>query len=183
MSYVRTVAHQVGTFALLCMTALGAGCADSPTSIPDAAPLRATTLDPALALSGGNLIGQRVSTDRYVQVFSLPSRQSAQLGQQRNGIRGTIVNGPSPLTSTNPYPLYQVNFDSGPDGWVLGVYLSLLAPLPPTPPPTAVSVASSTAGSLPIARTRDRTTSSISPAGAREPGHAAAPCFVAVWQT
>ena len=142
MSYVRTVAHQVGTFALLCMTALGAGCADSPTSIPDAAPLRATTLDPALALSGGNLIGQRVSTDRYVQVFSLPSRQSAQLGQQRNGIRGTIVNGPSPLTSTNPYPLYQVNFDSGPDGWVLGVYLSLLAPLPPTPPPTAVSVAS-----------------------------------------
>ncbi len=60
-------------------------------------------------------INDRVRTTAKVTIRSTPSPSGASLGNQRAGARGTVVGGP---VDAGGYRWWQVNFDSGPDGWV-----------------------------------------------------------------
>ncbi|HVY35731.1 MAG TPA: Ig-like domain-containing protein, partial [Candidatus Paceibacterota bacterium] len=65
-------------------------------------------------------VGSRVAATTTVWVRSSPSTRATRLGYQRKGATGSVIGGP---TSANGYTWWQVNFDSGADGWVAGNYL------------------------------------------------------------
>ena len=77
-------------------------------------------------------IGTRVKTTANLNVRSKPHTRSGKiLCTQPNGATGTIVGGP---TSAQGYTWWQVNFDTGCDGWSVQSYLSVvLAVAPPSP--------------------------------------------------
>jgi hypothetical protein len=64
--------------------------------------------------------GARVVTLSNLKVRSEPTTSSSQLGVQKSGSQGTILLGP---VSANGYTWWNVDFDSGADGWVAGEYL------------------------------------------------------------
>jgi hypothetical protein len=132
--------RRLASFGALLGAVLAFGCSDAPTAAADTA-LRPASLDPSLAISTSAAVGQRIITDRYVQVFALPSRSATVIGTQRDHVYGRVVEGPSAVTMTEPYPLFRIDFDAGTDGWALGAYLSLTAAPPPT---TTVAVATVT---------------------------------------
>jgi chitodextrinase len=69
-------------------------------------------------------IGARVKTMATVNVRNKPSmtKSSKVLGTQSVGALGTVIGGP---TVNSGYTWWQVNFDSGKDGWVAANYLVL----------------------------------------------------------
>lgn len=136
----RRLAVLFGSAALLTGGALA--CGEAPTSAADEIVERPSYLDPTLAITATTEIGTRVQADRRVSVYRQPSRRSSSSGKQPQGATGTIVEGPSPLTAKDPYPLWRVDFDSGADGWVLGAYMSQLSAPIPVATPTVVAVAS-----------------------------------------
>jgi hypothetical protein len=75
-------------------------------------------------------LGQRVITNTS-SVNVRASAAGSILGQQPDGIIGTTIGGPvsAPLNGTS-YTWFNVNFDSGVDGWAASIYLTYL--LPPT---------------------------------------------------
>lgn len=72
-------------------------------------------------------VGGRVETTDTVNVRRKPSisGKSQILGAQPNGSLGTIISGPS---TANGYTWWQVDFDTGADGFVAGAYLVPIAP-------------------------------------------------------
>src|SRR5262245_224436 len=119
MTFKHKLSRRLAALTFAAVAALLSGCADSPMSPAAEVIARPVNLDPALAVSSSSAVGQRVVTDRYVQVFSQMSRSSAIAGTQPDRVQGTVLEGPSALTSAEPYALFRVNFDSGADGWVL----------------------------------------------------------------
>ncbi len=61
-------------------------------------------------------INSSVTTTESLKVRSLPTTTGAYLGVQKSGSTGTITAGP---TQANGYTWWNVNFTSGPDGWVV----------------------------------------------------------------
>jgi len=69
----------------------------------------------------------------------------ALLGQQANGIVGTVVGGPivAPIANsadTTIYSWWNVNFDSGIDGWIGEATLTLAPISTPIPAPTKLEI-------------------------------------------
>ena len=81
------------------------------------------------------IINDRVQATASVQVRSTPAGTS--LGTQSTGMLGTVVGGPTyaQLSETN-YWWWNINFDSGVDGWVAEDFLLKVVGTP-TPPPEA----------------------------------------------
>ena len=101
-------------------------------------PAPTTTTTPS---STSFTIGEEVETTATVNVRTSPSgtpsgqRQwGEQTGLQREGATGTIVAGPE---TGSGYTWWQVNFTSGPSGWVAQNYLA--AATAPAPTPTTPS--------------------------------------------
>ncbi len=71
-------------------------------------------------------IGSRVTVSgSSIRVRSTPATgYSNRLGRQSIGAQGTVVDGP---VTANGYTWWNVDFDSGVDGWVVGQYLTLLS--------------------------------------------------------
>ena len=89
---------------------------------------------PSTELSAKFRVGDRVRVTQGVNVRTTPSTAGTLLGTQSVGILGIIVSGPS---AANGYNWYQINFDSGADGWSIEDVLELSSA--PAPEPTASS--------------------------------------------
>src|SRR3989338_5084539 len=87
---------------------------------------------PSTELSAKFRVGDRVRVTQGVNVRTTPSTAGTLLGTQSIGILGIIVSGPS---AANGYNWYQINFDSGVDGWSIEDVLELSSA--PAPEPTA----------------------------------------------
>jgi uncharacterized protein YjdB len=133
MLFTHKLAKRLALLKGAALVGLGAlaGCGEEPTS-----PL--TGLDqPVSALSPNDAPpGTRVRTTRWVQVFSSPTSNS--FVKQRIRATGTIVSGPA---GDQRRLRWDVNFDEGPDGWIIGAYLEKIAPAPVT----AITVTPATA--------------------------------------
>ena len=97
-------------------------CGDAPTS-------------PAVALTPGTLPGSRVVTTRGIDVRATAGRNAPIIGSQARAATGTVIGGPTTVTSTDRQERWEVDFDQGVDGWVQGRYLNTIATAPPPPPP------------------------------------------------
>ncbi|MFA6339186.1 MAG: hypothetical protein WCW87_03990, partial [Candidatus Paceibacterota bacterium] len=67
------------------------------------------------------ITGDRVQTTTSVTVRKSASSSSTRLGTQKSGAKGYIKGGPS---TGSGYKWWNVNFDSGADGWVVENYLA-----------------------------------------------------------
>jgi hypothetical protein len=85
------------------------GVGDACDSTPDGTPTT-TTLS----------VGSRVATTDAVRVRSAGGLATKTYGVQKAGAQGSITGGPVTLDN---YTWWNVNFDSGKDGWVAGTYL------------------------------------------------------------
>jgi hypothetical protein len=85
--------------------------------------LRAQLSVTTQTVTSGNkfVIGDRAKTTAKVNVRPTPSTSKKPLGQQRIGAFGTVMNGPQ---TGSGYTWWQINFDSGVDGWVVQDYLT-----------------------------------------------------------
>ena len=90
-------------------------------------------------------VGQQVQvTGDTVNVRSTPSTSGIVSGQQSLGAIGTVVAG---STYADAYQWWNINFNSGSDGWAVENYLTnYTAPAPPPPPPTPSAPVVSSAG-------------------------------------
>jgi hypothetical protein len=88
-------------------------------------------------------VGQRVQTTANLNVRATASAGGTLLGTQSNGNLGTVVSGGA---SADGYFWWNVNFDSGVDGWVVEEFLiGYTDPTPDTTPPSTPSNLSATA--------------------------------------
>jgi uncharacterized protein YgiM (DUF1202 family) len=98
----------------------------SPVSLPTTIiTLNATTTPPPPTFA----IGARVQTTAKLNVRSTPTAKGKVLGSQSRGSQGTITSGP---VSSNGYIWWNINYDSGADGWSAQSYLSLVSSSQPT---------------------------------------------------
>ncbi len=83
--------------------------------------------------------GQRVQTTANLNVRSTPSATGGLLGTQSSGSLGTIVSGP---VSADGFIWWNVNYDTGADGWSVESFLNVYTP-PTNPNDTTPPVISS----------------------------------------
>jgi acid phosphatase len=76
----------------------------------------AETLSPSIAAN--TPLGSRVKTTGKTNVQSAPSQSGSIVGTQPKGALGTLVGGPVKDTAGDNHVRWQVDFDTGPDGWV-----------------------------------------------------------------
>ena len=95
----------------------------SPTPSPSPSPTITPTPNPTLTPITGRQIGDRIYTSQRVKVRSTPNGTS--LGSQPRYTQGALVSGPVVAGS---YSWWQVNYDSGIDGWSAEPYLIELIP-------------------------------------------------------
>ena len=113
---------QAMIFTVLTSFALAA-CADAPTADRANGPEISAS---ALALE----IGDRVATTRYITVRTTSASDAPAAGpQQPTGATGAITGGP--VTTSDGLERWQVDFDTGTDGWVVGKYIVFVSPPPP----------------------------------------------------
>ena len=75
-------------------------------------------------------LGDRVETNATVNVRSTPAGTVS--GQQTLGVLGIVVGGPTTASlNGTQYTWWDINFDSGVDGWVADIGLNALAPAAP----------------------------------------------------
>ncbi len=122
---------------LMLLCAVAVACGDAPVD-PTQSEFDGTF--PNAINPSTTKVGDRVRTDRYVEVRADAPKNAKVIGSQKPGATGRIVAGPTPLT-WDLYPRWQVDFDSGPDGWVYGSFLNRVDPVtPPAPTPTLTTV-------------------------------------------
>ncbi|HEV2210257.1 MAG TPA: hypothetical protein VG167_15880, partial [Verrucomicrobiae bacterium] len=78
------------------------------------------------------VIGDRVQVTASLNVRSVPSTSGTLLGTQPVGALGTVTGGP---TNANGFNWWNINYDTGVDGWSAENYL-VKAPAPPPPSDT-----------------------------------------------
>ena len=117
--------RSLAVVAAIAMVVVLTGCADGVIA-PDQ--VSAATLTPSLDLMPGVTlaIGDRVQTSGTANVRSTSSSTSALLGSQPAGAVGTLTGGPVTDAAGDGLLRWQVNFDSGPDGWVAEPYAGLV---------------------------------------------------------
>src|SRR5574341_489810 len=114
---------------------LGAiACTDHSVSAPSGTDLSRSALVTTF------LSGDRVQTTGTANVRSGPRASATLLGSQPIGASGTLLGGPIVDSTGDKLTRYNVDFDSGVDGWVAQEY-ALLTLLTPAPPPSVASVA------------------------------------------
>jgi uncharacterized protein YjdB len=115
----------VAAVAVITMVVALTGCADAVIA-PEQ--VTAATLAPSLSVTSGATlaIGDRVQTSGTANVRSTSSSSSTLLGSQPAGAVGTLTGGPVIDVAGDGLLRWQVNFDSGPDGWVAEPYAGLV---------------------------------------------------------
>ena len=91
---------------------------------------------PALLVAAPLVAGDRIVTTANLNVRGTASASGALLGTQAAGTLGTVTDGP---VVADGYVWWQVNYDTGVDGWSVQDYLNKTTPIP-----TVVVSASST---------------------------------------
>ena len=105
-------------------TVIGAAaCGEAPVSShfadSDGAPgLTAAVLTPATTFPG-----DRVRTTNAANIRSGPAFNTAMVGVQPLGALGTVISGPVVDASGDRLTRWQIDFDTGPDGWAADPYL------------------------------------------------------------
>lgn len=79
------------------------------------------------ALSTKFAKGDRVRANKLLDVFDTPSTSGSRLGTQKSGSQGAVTGGPA---YANGFWWWNVNFDSGADGWIIQSNLSKIAVTP-----------------------------------------------------
>ncbi len=106
--------------------------APTPTPTPTPTPPPPPPPSPTPAPSTKFTIGARVQVSSGpLNVRSTANTVGALLGTQQTGALGTVTSGP---TAQGGYNWWNVNFDSGVDGWSVEDFMVTYVP-PPTPPP------------------------------------------------
>lgn len=101
----------------------GSGISPTPTSAPTPTPAPSTKF----------VVGDKVQVvNGPLNVRVSASTAATLLGSQQTGSLGTITGGP---TATNGYNWWNVNYDTGTDGWSVEDYLVKVATPAPTPTP------------------------------------------------
>ncbi len=91
------------------------------------------TPNPTPTPTGIFSIGQRVQTTAGLNVRSTPNTSGTLLGTQALGALGTVLAGP---TNASGYNWWQINYDTGADGFSVQDYLTAYSSPNPTPTPT-----------------------------------------------
>jgi hypothetical protein len=86
-------------------------------------------------------IGNPIQTTATLNVRSFGGSSGALLGTQPAGVLGTIIAGPS--VSNNNF-WWQIDYDTGVDGWSVETFFSKVSSVPPAPTPTVSLSASPT---------------------------------------
>ena len=107
-----------GTFTLTC-TGAGGSAADSVT-------VNATAPPPSTTFSANDRVEV---TSGPLNIRSCPGTSCSTLGTQTTGALGTVTGG---ATYASGYYWWQINFDSGADGWAVENYLAKYTAPPPT---------------------------------------------------
>jgi chitodextrinase len=110
------------------------------------------TQPPAMAIT----VGSRVVVTSNLNIRSTPSASGPKLGTQKVGAQGTVIGGP---TSASGYTWWQVDFDSGVDGWGVS---SGLAPAAATTSPAIGMTTEIPAGTITHTLTKTSNGSEVS---------------------
>ena len=109
----RRLTRLRGTAASLLVFAMGAvACNTEVTSRPESGEA------PSASIASNTPIGTRVKTTGNANVLSAPAKSGTVLGIQPKGAPGTLVAGPVTDVGGDNHVRWQVDFDSGVDGWV-----------------------------------------------------------------
>jgi hypothetical protein len=94
-------------------------CTGTGGSVVQSTTVTFTTVPPSTKFN----INDRVQTTAVLNVRSTPSLSGALLGTQTLGALGTVIGGP---TYADGYHWWQINYDSGVDGWSVENYLATI---------------------------------------------------------
>ncbi|HEV8304671.1 MAG TPA: Ig-like domain-containing protein [Gemmatimonadales bacterium] len=135
----------IGRCFLLLALGAGAACNDDPTgTITSSLPtMSVTSFAP----------GDRVKTSGTANIRSGPSVSATLLGTQPPGALGTILAGPVIDSAGDKLLRWDIDFDSGVDGWAAEPYVGLILVAPANPAPVASVVLTPAAASLTIGGT------------------------------
>ena len=84
----------------------------------DLPPETESAQDPSVSIAANTPLGTRVKTTGNANVLAAPAKSGAILGTQPKGANGTLVGGPVKDTLGDNHIRWQVDFDSGVDGWL-----------------------------------------------------------------
>jgi hypothetical protein len=93
---------------------------------------------PIITSAAAFAIGDRIQTTENLNVRATPSLSGHLLCIQPSGTLGTVIAGPRTDSNTlglnDPYTWWQINYDTGCDGWSVQNYLTkvIVKPTPPT---------------------------------------------------
>lgn len=160
LSVRLALARSAGALLLFSMAVVS--CTDNPVALTEPA------LPTMSALVTSFISGDRVKTTGTANVRSGPKGSAAQVGTQPIGALGTVLAGPVVDSTGDKLTRYNVNFDSGVDGWVAQEYalLTLVAPAPTVAAVTLMPAAASVA----VSKTALLTAVATDAAGAVVPG-------------
>ncbi len=96
-----------------------------------------TQANPVIPPSTTFKVGQRVQATSNLNIRSSASISASLLGTQDSGALGTIISGGQ---SSDGYYWWNVNYDSGVDGWSVETYLSAYLTPDPAPTPTPAEI-------------------------------------------
>src|ERR1043166_5533859 len=88
---------------------------------------------PSVSIAANTPLGTRVKTTGNTNVLAAPAQSGAILGTQPRGANGTLVGGPVKDSLGDNHIRWQVDFDSGVDGWLDKGRLTYSST--PAPPP------------------------------------------------
>ena len=132
MTFSYKLARRLALNGVALVAVLGAaGCSQDLPSDPGSpdAPSGASSF----SIKAGTPIGARIQTIDIANIRSAATVNSTLLGTQPKGALGTIVGGPVTDTNGDKLIRYQIDFDSGVDGWAAQDYLTnSTAPAPVT---------------------------------------------------
>ena len=99
------------------VTTSGGGIVETSTPVP-------VTVANQSVQTSGLAVGSVIKTTTTVNVRNSAGTSGQKLGTQNINKQGTIVGGPTMVNNVN---WWNVNFDTGVDGWVIETYLSLVS--------------------------------------------------------
>ena len=151
----------------------------TPTPTPTPNPVITPTPTPTPApTSGVFTVGQRVQTTVNLNVRATPATTGTLLGNQSAGSQGTVVSGPVPQGG---YNWWQINYDSGADGYSVENYLFAVATPVPVLDPTPTPVITPTPSPVPVPILTGSSVPTFAPFNLNDPADAPLVKFAETW--
>jgi hypothetical protein len=135
MTYSFKLARRLALNGIALAAGLGAiACSNDLPSDPGSAD------DPSLSIAASTPLGTRVKTTGNTNILDTPSGSGTVIGTQPKAAVGTLIGGPVKDSLGDNHVRWQVDFDSGVDGWLDKGRLTYSSTPAPNPTGTVASV-------------------------------------------